>query len=135
MMRNVLGAVICALLVAACVTASTPKETPMPSPAKSQEAPPETVFAVRFHPGLKWVAGAAAFDQPEIMKHVANLKAWDAAGKLYLGGPYLDSSGGMAVLRVASMDEAKGLAESDPCVLSGLMTTEVHPWLLAFAPH
>jgi uncharacterized protein YciI len=136
--------VVCALLAAACASSkpaeqpavSAPLPAPAPEPAQAQapDAPPETVYALRFHPGPKWVAGQPPFGQPGIGEHVKNLGAWSAAGKLMFGGPFLDSSGGMAVLRVASMDEAKKLAESDPCVVSGLMTTEIHPWLLAFTP-
>jgi len=142
-MRGKLGIVVfCALLAAACASSkpaeqpAAPAPLPSPEPAQAQapEAPPETVYALRFHPGPKWVAGQPPFGQPGIAEHVKNMGAWAAAGKLMFGGPFLDSSGGMAVLRVASMDEAKKLAEADPCVVSGLMTTEIHPWLLAFTP-
>jgi hypothetical protein len=37
----------------------------------------------------------------------------------------------MAVLTLASVEEAKKFVESDPSVASGAVRAEVHPWMVA----
>jgi uncharacterized protein YciI len=135
MLRSICLAALCAVLAAGCATTKVeePTMTAQPKPHEAREEKgPETVFAVRFLPGPKWIAGKGANEQPGIMQHVQNLGALQSEHKLVLGGPFLDSSGGLAVVRAASLDEAKKLAGSDPCVASGVLVPEVHPWLLAY---
>lgn len=53
------------------------------------------------------------------------------AGKLSLGGPFLDDSGGMMIsVPGASLEEMKNLAEADPAVKVGLLQAIVRPWLV-----
>jgi uncharacterized protein YciI len=99
--------------------------------SRATPAPPETIVVVRFAPGPAWVAGKPAHEQPGIGAHVENMKAWAKEGRLRIGGPFLDSTGGMALLDKTSVDEAKALAAADPGVVSGLLVAEVHPWLVA----
>jgi uncharacterized protein YciI len=54
-------------------------------------------------------------------------------GRLVMGGPFLDNSGGMAIFDVATLEEARAIAEADPTVKSGLLTVTVKPWLAALA--
>jgi uncharacterized protein YciI len=51
------------------------------------------------------------------------------AGRLALGGPFLDDSGGMAIMRARSLEEAEGWADSDQSIRDGLLRVEVKPWL------
>ncbi len=44
------------------------------------------------------------------------------------GGPFEDDLGGLAILRVHSLAEARSVAERDPGVQRGLMKVEVHKW-------
>jgi uncharacterized protein YciI len=55
----------------------------------------------------------------------------EAKGRLLIGGPFLDDSGGMMVLKVGSMDEAEAIAGADPAVKAGLLQVKVRPWLAA----
>jgi uncharacterized protein len=91
---------------------------------------PKTVFAVRFLPGPKWVVGKSPMEQPGIQEHGANMDALHERHVLWCGGPFLDGTGGLAILRVESIEEAKRIASEDPGVKSGLLLCEVHPWLL-----
>ena len=60
-----------------------------------------------------------------IRAHVAHLKELDRRGQLVLCGPFLDYDGGIVVIKAASSDEAKAIAESDPFVKEGTRTYEL----------
>ncbi len=74
-------------------------------------------------------------DTPERAKiqegHMAHIRKMAETGKLVLAGPFLDDGElrGMFVFRVASLEEAKALAEQDPAVQSGRLRLEWRPWL------
>ena len=53
------------------------------------------------------------------------MKRLEDDGRLELAGPFSDHSGGMLVLRNVSADEARGIAEADPFVISGAETYEI----------
>lgn len=55
-----------------------------------------------------------------IKAHVAYLKELDVKGQLVLCGPFLDYKGGIVIIKAASYDEAKEIAESDPFVKKGV---------------
>ena len=115
------------LVAAGCASRKdAQKEEPTMSPK------PTVVFAVRFLPGAKWIAGKPANEQPGIDDHVRNLGQWHDRELLYCGGPFLDGTGGLSVLRVSSLEKANALVAEDPAVRAGLLVSEIHPWLLAF---
>ena len=90
-------------------------------------------FYVLFHsPGPGWDHAKSFEDQPGIQAHVGFLRGLFEDGKLHMGGPFLDNSGGMAVLAVSSLDEARRIGESDPTVKQGLLTVASKPWMAAF---
>jgi uncharacterized protein YciI len=55
------------------------------------------------------------------------------SGKLVIGGPFLDDSGGMMVLRAESIEEAEQIANADPSVQSGLLKVHVKEWFVPMA--
>jgi uncharacterized protein YciI len=63
-----------------------------------------------------------------LAEHGAHLARLDQQGKLALAGPFLDRLGGAIVLRTASQEEARRIAESDPMVRGGFETYELVPW-------
>ena len=160
--RRALATIVVALALAACATQSTPTtdaappaevvavepaakidppQAPAPAATDAATTPPATppaapkprvYWAVRMVPGPKWVAGKPANEQPGIEAHIENMAAWNERGLMYMGGPFLDGTGGMAVLRVKSAAEAKALIDDDPCVRSGLLVPEIHPWLCVY---
>lgn len=62
----------------------------------------------------------------ELVKaHCAHLRSLDQQGKLVLCGPFQDYKGGMVIIQVESLAEAKAIADSDPFVSSGVETYEI----------
>jgi uncharacterized protein YciI len=94
--------------------------------------PPPTYFVLFHSPGPRWREGKAFQLQPGIMSHVEYMSGFFARGKLLMGGPFLDGSGGMMVFRTATIEEAREIADADPAVKGGLLTVTVKPWLAAF---
>lgn len=99
----------------------------------SMAGAPPVYYVVFHHPGSQWRAGVDFREQPGVMEHVGYYREVFEAGKLKLGGPFLDNSGGMVVLTVASVQEAQQIADDDPAVKAGLLTVTVRPWMVPFS--
>jgi len=61
-------------------------------------------------------------DAQIVEKHIAHLQELEHRQKLVLCGPFTDYTGGMVVLATSSLEEARGLAESDPFIAEGYKT-------------
>lgn len=83
------------------------------------------VYVVRMLPGASWRSGTPTADQPGYDRHLDTLRRWSAQGIVVLGGPVVSDQGTLILIRAASLDDARELAESDPAVTSGLFTAEV----------
>jgi uncharacterized protein YciI len=66
-----------------------------------------------------------------IDQHTAHLAELDREGRLVLAGPLLAHFSGLIVLRVASLAEAKAIAEVDPMIRGGFQTYELATWMMA----
>ncbi|MBU1936621.1 hypothetical protein KKG05_04415 [bacterium] len=60
-----------------------------------------------------------------VRAHVVHLEKLEEKGQLVLCGPFSDYKGGMIIIKAASYDEAKQIAESDPFVKSNAETYEL----------
>ncbi len=62
--------------------------------------------------------------------HLAHLIVNHRAGRLPVFGPLTDDSAirGIAVIAVATREEAVEIAEADPAVRAGRLAYEIHPW-------
>jgi uncharacterized protein YciI len=65
-------------------------------------------------------------------RHLANINRLGETGKLVLAGPFSDGGvlRGVFVFSVASLAEARQLAETDPAVIAGRLRIDLHPWEL-----
>jgi len=90
-------------------------------------------FVVIHKPGPSWKPGTPAFEQAGLQQHVEHFRKLLDAGKLTMGGPFMDeASGGMMIPEPSiSEDEMRTFASEDPAVRSGLLTFEIRPWLPA----
>ncbi len=103
----------------------------LPALAAPEEYEMTTYYVGFLYRGPRW----SPDDTPERAKiqegHMAHIRKMAETGKLVLAGPFLDDGElrGMFVFRVASLEEAKALAEQDPAVQSGRLRLEWRPWL------
>lgn len=82
--------------------------------------------------GPKWTPEKTPETEKLQAAHMANINAMAATGKLVIAGPFENAGNyaGVFIFKVASLDEAKALAEGDPAVKAGRLTVDVHPWLV-----
>jgi uncharacterized protein len=83
--------------------------------------------------GPNWTAQRTPETEKLQAAHMANINAMAKTGKLVIAGPFENAGeyAGVFVFKVATLDEAKALAESDPAVKAGRLVADVHPWLVA----
>lgn len=62
--------------------------------------------------------------------HMANIRRLAEAGKLVVAGPFGDDGAwrGIFIFDCASQQETEELVKSDPAIISGRLTYEIHPW-------
>jgi len=66
---------------------------------------------------------------PCVAAHVDYMKSLKAKGKILCGGPMVDFTWGLTVLKASSFKEAKALIENDPAMKRGLfLDYEIIPW-------
>lgn len=72
-------------------------------------------------------------DTPETKQifqgHMAHIEELAKSGKCLAAGPYGDHTGGLLIMKAASEDEARKLAEEDPAVKAGCLAVKVKPWM------
>jgi len=67
-------------------------------------------------------------DGEHISLHIAHQHRQFEAGKLVMGGPFMDEAGGLAIFEVESRDEAAEIVHDDPAVKAGFYVVALHPW-------
>lgn len=111
--------------------------TVQPSPAATRPSTPDEPmkdirFVIVHTPGPNWDPGKSLFDQVGVQEHVNHYRKLQAAGKLALGGPFLDEAGGGMMIPEPGVtkEELDEFAQADPAVRSGLLKAQVRPWLI-----
>lgn len=89
------------------------------------------VYVVLYTPGPNWLPGQGVYNQP-LEEHGHYMQRLYDQGKLLLGGPFIDDSGGMAVIEVAGEAEAQRAVADDPAVRDGIFSATIHPWHRVF---
>lgn len=89
-----------------------------------------TVYLGFLTRGAKWSAEQTAATAEVQKAHLENIKRLAEAKKLVMAGPFGDNGNlrGIFVFNVASLDEAKELAATDPAIKAERLTIEIHPW-------
>ena len=120
--NRVFASLLCAVILGAASPAFT-ADPPKPGMI--------TVYLVLLKKGPQWTpekTGATAAVQEG---HMANIKRLWEEKKMFVAGPIEDPTGdlrGIFVMKAASLDEAKGLAATDPAVKAGRLEAVIYPW-------
>ena len=90
-------------------------------------------FVVVHRPGPQWNAELPVFEQPGLQAHVDHYRKLYDAGKLAIGGPFLDEpSGGMMVPAAGvGREEIEAFASDDPAGSAGRLTGDGRTWTAA----
>lgn len=82
--------------------------------------------------GAKWTPEKTPASEELQKAHIANIIRLAETKKLVVAGPFGDNGTlrGIFVFKVASLEEAKELAATDPAVKAGRLAIEMHPWMV-----
>ena len=82
--------------------------------------------------GPKWTPEKTPATEELQKAHLANIVRLADMKKLVVAGPFGDNGTlrGIFVFKVASLDEARALTETDPAVQAGRLAIDLHPWMV-----
>lgn len=84
-------------------------------------------YLIIHKPGPAWIEGKG-FQEQKLMDHGAYIHNLYQQGIVIEGGPFLDHTGGMAIIRVEDQAHAEEIIHQDPAIIEGVFTAELHPW-------
>jgi len=114
-----------------CVLAilqSSPAQEPKP------DQPKQFIYVLHLVPRLYSDSAWTKEDEAALGRHFVRLKKAAEAGELILAGRTAepgDKTFGIAIFQAADEKAARSFMESDPAVVAGLMTAELHPFAVA----
>lgn len=118
-------------LACVCISIqSLPAQTPEAKPDK----PKQFIYVLRLVPRLHSDAAWTKEDEMVLGRHLTRFKQAIERGELILAGRTLepgDKTFGIAVFEARDEAAARTFMESDPAVVAGLMTAELHPFAVA----
>ena len=85
-------------------------------------------YLILHTPGPAWIEGKG-FHEQRLMEHGAYIHSQYKQGVVIEGGPFLDHSGGLAIIKVEDEAQADEFTRQDPAVQTGVFTAEKRPWL------
>jgi uncharacterized protein YciI len=103
--------------------------------AQAAEAKPKQfIYVLRLVPRLHSDAAWTKEDEMVIGRHLTRFRQATEKGELILAGRTKetgDKTFGIAIFEAADEAAARAFMESDPAVVAGLMTAELHPFAVA----
>ena len=85
-------------------------------------------FLIIHLPGPAWIEGKS-FQHQNLLEHGEYIHNLYQRGILLEGGPFLDNTGGMALIQVDEAAQAEEIINNDPAVIAGVFTAKLHPWM------
>jgi uncharacterized protein YciI len=91
-----------------------------------------TAYLALLTRGAKWTPEKTPATEQLQKDHIANIVRLAEMKKLVVAGPFGDNGQlrGIFVFKVASIDEARALTETDPAVQAGRLAIDIHPWMV-----
>jgi uncharacterized protein len=97
-------------------------------------APPKltTAYLAFLTRGEKWTPEKTPATEAIQKAHLDNIQKLADMKKLVVAGPFGDNGRlrGIFVFNVATIDEARSLAATDPAVQAGRLALQIHPWVV-----
>jgi uncharacterized protein YciI len=98
------------------------------------DKPKQFIYVLHLVPRLYSDSAWTKEDEAALGRHFARFKKAVEAGELILAGRTAepgDKTFGIAIFQAADEKAARSFMESDPAVVGGLMTAELHPFAVA----
>jgi uncharacterized protein YciI len=117
---------ICIFIIVQSSTAQTPET--------KRDTPKQFIYVLRLAPRLYSDASWTKDDEMALSRHFARFKHAIETGELILAGRTQESGDktfGIAIFEAKDETAARRFMESDPAVVAGLMTAELHPFSVA----
>jgi uncharacterized protein YciI len=114
---------VCVYIVVQSLAAQTPDAKPK-----------QFIYVLRLVPRLHSDAAWANEDKMALDRHLARFKHAIETGELILAGRTRESGDktfGIAIFEAKDEADARTFMESDPAVIAGVMTAELHPFAVA----
>ena len=109
----------------------------LPAAARAQtpaSKPKQFIYVLRLVPRLHSDANWTKDDEAALARHFTRFKHAIERGELILAGRTMEpgeKTFGIAILEAPDETAARAFMESDPAVVAGLMTAELHPFAVA----
>jgi uncharacterized protein YciI len=117
-----------AMLLAGLIAAQSSPGPALQTPASTAPAQgASNLFVVIYRPGSSWQRGRPMSEQG-LLPHGRYYRGLFDDGRLFAGGGFTGSDGGMAILKVADMDAARAIVAADPAVTSGIFVAQLEQW-------
>ena len=84
-------------------------------------------FVLLYQPGPTWLPGKPVSCQP-LKDHVDYMLTLHSEGIGLMAGPFPDSSGGLAIVKTADIENAKKLLACDPAIRTGTLVADAIEW-------
>jgi uncharacterized protein YciI len=107
---------------------TSPAQEPKP------DKPKQFIYVLRLVPRLYSDSAWTKEDEAALGRHFVRFKKAIETGELILAGRTTepgDKTFGIAIFQAADEKAARSFMESDPAVVAGLMTAELHPFAVA----
>jgi uncharacterized protein YciI len=120
------AALVLSLVLVPCL----PRLAACEEPKSAAPANMTVVYMVLLKRGPSWTPQQTPETKAVQEAHMVNIRAMWEAKKLIVAGPFGDDGDlrGVFIFQVASLEEAKALAATDPAVKAGRLAVEIHPW-------
>ena len=102
---------------------------PPAQPVQAIQPAARQLFLFIYRPGPAWVAGRP-MGQQDLRAHAAYHSQLVRDGRSVAGGGFVGLDGGMAIVRAASLEEARATLAADPAILNGVFVADIRQWML-----
>ena len=117
------------ILLLALMLAGAPPQAQAPEPEAA--AAPRQIFLFLYRPGPAWRAERPMREQ-DLRAHGVYHARLLREGRGFAGGGYVGEDGGLAIVRAASLEEARAMLAADPAIQSGVFVAKLRQWAPRF---